>query len=187
MSDNFNEENNNQEPKKHWMDGNDKTLKFLTVCLCAFLGGFLAVLTLSCFMTLSHKHARPFRPMNPAARENTVIADEIFNDMRADFDVPPAMPPKRPLANRIVRVEENADAYKIYIDLKKFNNDENNVKIDIKPQFVKISGNSEINDKNEQSSFSYVKEFNLSRKVDVDDISKERVGNKYIITLPVED
>lgn len=189
MTDNFNEENKEPETKPHWSAGSDKTLKFLAVCLSAFLGGFLAVFAMSGILAISHKSAhKPYHPMPPVAPIN--LADErFFEGMNDDFEIPDSKPPM-PVPNkmqRIVNIEETPDSYKVYVNLKKFNNDEKNIKVNVKPHSIKISGNTSINNKNEQSSFSYSQELTLSRKIDVEEVSKERIGSRYVITLPVEE
>lgn len=190
MTDNFNEENKEPETKPHWSAGSDKTLKFLAVCLSAFLGGFLAVFALSGIMALSHKKAHNLhRPLPPAAPVRS--ADDIFwgREIDDDFEIPAPKPPV-PVPNkmnRIVNIEETPDSYKVYVNLKKFNNDEKNINVQVKPHSIKISGKANVNNKTEQSSFSYSQEMSLSRKVDIDDVTKERMGSRYVITLPVDE
>ncbi len=187
MTENFNEEHHEQEIKPHWTEGNNKTLKFLAVCLSAFLGGFLAVFALSGIIAIAHKNAHPFYPPMPPISIN-FDEDKFFSRMNEEFDIPAAKPvlPDTDRVNRIVNIEETPDSYKVYVNLKKFNNDEKNIDVKVKPHSIKISGNAKVDNKNEQSSFSYAQELSLSRKVDVDDVTKKRVGNRYVITLPLE-
>ena len=87
----------------------------------------------------------------------------------------------------IVNIEENNDNYKITIDLKQFHDDEKNVMVDVKPNYVKISGKASVKTEKEQSSFSYFQEIPLTKKIELEDIKKEKIGNNYIITIPFED
>ncbi len=180
----MNEELNTNEPNnKKWNDGNSKTLKLIAICLSAFLGGFIAIFTLSALLSAAYKpilyHITP--PSIP--KEYMKELDDILEN---DFDF--LKPPRTKLPTQpIVNVEENAQNYKLYINLKKFDNNENNLKIEAKPYLIKITGKADIKKENEQSSFSYFKEFSLNRKIDTDKIQKERIGNNYVITLPIDD
>ncbi len=201
MTDNFNEENKEPEKKSHWTKGNDKTLKFIAVCLCAFLGGFVAVLALGGIMTIPHKNApmpphpfdAPAPPMHhrhhhhPAPPAKHAQAPVFLEE--DDFFVIPQ--PKQPVpphkkVKGIVNIDETPQHYKVFIDLKNFNNDEKNVSVTVKPHLIKISGKAEVKKGKEQSYFSYSQELTLQRKVDVDDVTKEKIGKHYVITLPIE-
>lgn len=201
MSENFNnEENQNnsehseKKEKKYelpWHNGNGKTLKFLAICLSAFLGGFAGILALGGIYTVSHKNPQLYRPLPPVMDSRVVMPDEIFDDMRPDMDDDTNMaatkPPVPVRMHQTVSVEENLENYKIYIDLRRFNNNDKNINLLIKPHTVKITGKAEIKNPNEQSSFNFSQNLTLERKIDVGDVSKQVMGHKLIVTLPIED
>ena len=212
---NNNQEINTDNPektnKKGWTDGNEETLKCVLVWAAAFLGGFFAVmLTKACCMPFDrtmppppfyemdapfhhHKHFMPEGSFE-AINENFEIKDfekgnfdKKFEGKMAKKKLPNANPIGHPPFNPVVNMEEMPDKYKITVNLRRFNNDEKNIKIDIKSHSVKISGTANTNTKEEQSSFSYSKSFTVSKKIDADNIKKEVVGNRLIITAPLED
>lgn len=189
MTENMNENPVENKEQTKWNDGNKKTLKFMALCASAFLGGFAAIFALSSIMTLAHR-PHPPKPVAPLAIDRIYIPEEFFDeDTAPNFEPPRPVPPKaHPVHKKpIVKVLETEDELKIKIDLKRFNDNENNLKVDIKPNKIKISGVAEIKTKDEQSSFSYLKEFTLPRRIDVNDVTKNRIGNSYIITLPYKD
>lgn len=189
MTDNFNDENKDLHHKPHWTDGNNKTLKFFAICLSAFLGGFLAVFAVSGIMMLTDQNQTPhYRPMPPVMPIN-LTDEKFFDNINDDFELPDEKPPIPPQhkPKHIVNVEETPNSYKVYINLRKFNNDEKNINVNVKPHSIKVSGNATVNNKNEQSSFSYSQELTLSRKVDIEKVSKEKIGNRYVITLPIKE
>ena len=198
------------EKKKHWTAGNEETLKWVLIWFAAFLGGFFAVMVFNTCIPCGkfmpppppyHHMGRHFQPEHfmPDAEfdvmhekfKNKDFEGKRFDNRKRNVNdkkqLPNANPIGRPSFNSVVNIEELPDKYKIIINLRRFNNDEKNVKVDIKAHSIKISGNAVNNTEEEQSSFSYSKTLTVSRKIDTDDVKKEVLGNKLIITAPIED
>ena len=171
MSENFNNENQNEnyttpEQKPNWTDGNQNTLKFLAMCLSALLGGFLAIFALGGIMSLEDKKMQERHPFKTSKYNyNKVAYDNYMKTFEDDFDkefqrnidymnqkqhMP--RPHKMP---KTLRFEQNSDNYKLYINLRKFNNDEKNIKLTIKPNSIKIDGKAET--KKEKSQLQHAK------------------------------
>ncbi len=200
MTDNYENNNySNQEltgdaKRTSWTDGNSEMIRILTVALSSFLGTFLAIALLGKTMFQDYKNmslpeGRPPVSQNAMNYSDTFDENEMFKQLNRDFEmmtpkfITPIVTPKF----HVVKLEENNDSYKITIDLKQFHDDEKNVIVDVKPHAVKISGKAVMKSDNAQSSFSYFQEMPLSKKVEVDDVKKEKIGNNYIITIPFED
>ena len=195
---NYSNQNSNYNREKgSWTDGNSEMIKFLTTALSAFLGAFLAIALLGRAMLvpatpqMSYPATMKTKQMhNESQYQSTVLNDdELFNQINKDFELmnnrmfTPITTPKF----NIVKFEENSDNYKITIDLKQFHDDEKNVIVEVKPNYVKISGKAAVKTKNQQSTFSYMQEMPLSKKIDLDDVKREKIGNNYVITIPIED
>lgn len=194
MSEDFKQENNNEQDdhKLPWHNGNKKTLKFLAICLSAFLGGLVGMMILGSVFTLAHKNAKLYRPEPPKMDNMMFMPRDFFEDFEAenseiqkDLQIPPK--PPIPRGKRIVTLEENAESYRLYIDLNRFNNDEDNVKLTIKPREIKINGNSNVKYKAEESTFSFSQNIRLDKKIDVKDVTRQKIGNQLVVTLPIED
>ena len=188
---NYPEQNPNNEMKKtSWTDGNSEMIRMLTVALSSFLGAFLAIALLGKTLFKDVPPPPPQYIHNEAQRPIKIYdAEEMFKEINRDFEL---MSPKfiTPISTpkiQVVKLEETKDSYKLTIDLKQFHDNEKNVKIDVKPNSIKISGKSAMKTENAQSSFSYYQELPLIKKVDTEDVKKEKIGNDYIITLPFED
>ncbi len=181
--------------KPSWADGNSEILKFLTIALSSFLGTFMALILLGkALLTPTHlipPHPHHIKHMKNNHYQETNIFDdeELFKDINKDFELmtPKMFAPITTPKFHIVNIEENNDNYKITIDLKQFHDDEKNVMVDVKPNYVKISGKASVKTEKEQSSFSYFQEIPLTKKIELEDIKKEKIGNNYIITIPFED
>ena len=77
------------------------------------------------------------------------------------------------------------DEYVIVVDLKPFDNDENNIRFNVKGNVVTVSGNVINNKKNKESRYYFTESFEIPEKIILSEITKEKVKDKYIITLPV--
>lgn len=184
-------ENMNEQNKHELTDGNAKTLKFLTVCLCAFLGGLAGIYFINKTAPIAPQYGFPYEMQRQHHR-----GMHDFNMAPDDFRNPPEFNPdfqnkkpiaKAPFINSVANLEEMPDSYKLYVNLRRFNNDEKNVKVDITKHSIKINGKFDSNKKGEQSSFVYKNELVLPREIEVSKVKKELVHGKLIYTLPLDD
>lgn len=82
--------------------------------------------------------------------------------------------------------EETKDGYKIKVNLKPFNNDSNNVKVDVDDNVVRISAKYELKNKNKLNSSEISQSLVLPYEIDEDNIKKVKEGNYLVITIPKE-
>jgi len=89
--------------------------------------------------------------------------------------------------NRIIHLVQTKDNYKIIVDLNAFDNDERNIetKIDGNTLTVTGAGMKETASTTKISRFS--QSYAFGDDVDLNDMTKMRNGNQYIITIPIED
>lgn len=205
MNDNMNNENEyetekeslNSPEKSSWVEGSGNTLKFLTICLSAFLGGFLAIFALSGIMYYGHSKSYSSNP-NPFSTQS-VAFDEFFVEKEMEkvaskltkdfFKVSPeqmegAYESKPRNFQPVVDFQEIQGAYKVIVNLKNFNNDEKNLKLDISSDEFEIDGKYSVNSEKGQSTFKYSQSMSLAKPIDVSAVTKEKIGDKYVITLP---
>lgn len=159
---------------------NKKWIKYVLICLSAFLGAYLAVYYI--VDQVRHEYYSPFMRfdnLDKVFREQEKAFDD-FEKTTMNFNV--EMLGKTPVNIETIK---NDDVYKVIIDLKEFNNDEKNIKLDVKQDRLSISGESLKKDKNSQSEYSFSQNFSLPENVDVSKVTKEKVDNKYVITLPI--
>ena len=90
-------------------------------------------------------------------------------------------------ASQFIHVEKADDAYKIVIDLKPFDNNEKNVEVRTDGNTVIINAAGEKNSHHRQEIVKYSQAFAFSENIDASAITKVREGDKYIITIPLED
>ncbi|MDD3237384.1 MAG: Hsp20/alpha crystallin family protein [Candidatus Gastranaerophilales bacterium] len=180
MEENFNNEH------EHKKECHTPTcwLKYLVITLAAFFGAFLAV-----YFVADNTMHRYMYPQLPPTMPDRQIQQAINQQERMMRDITDFSMPINPFAQNPVQVEsmKDGDAYKIIIDLKPFNNNPNNIKLNINENSVKISGNSDTKKHHREKDISFMQNFSLPQKINVHDVTKEIKHNKYIITLPIED
>ena len=157
--------------------------RLLLVGLMTFLGSFLA----SYFLM----HQAMIFHFGLAKRHMLKAEHQLMNDFDKDI---PKLPEKKHkdfqnLKNKISAIQsaKYEDAYIIVVDLKQFNNDENNIRFNVNGNVVTVSGNIVKDRKNGENSYFFTETFEIPEKINMSEITKEKIKDKYIITLPIED
>ena len=89
--------------------------------------------------------------------------------------------------SQFIHVEKIDDAYKIVIDLRPFDNNEKNVEVRTNGNTVIINAAGENNVHHRQEIIKYSQAFAFGEKINTSEITKVREGDKYIITIPLDD
>ena len=152
-------------------------LKVVGVILATFLGAFLAFY-LAVDLTLN-------RMLNPEYQikklEKTMHKIEKFDDKMMENPFVPRMSPM------LVNLVKEASEYKVIVDLKPLGDDEKNVDVSLKDNVITISGDMQQKELRGEKIMNFSQAFYLDEKLITNKISKERKGNKYIITIPFEE
>ncbi len=174
-----NEQNTNKNKEKK---AKKECKKLLMVAIMSFLGSFLAFYVLM-HQTILHY----FSPIR-----NDILRNErrLIHDFNKDAQKFIGIPKKefRHFKNKIsaIQTEKYEDAYVIVVDLKQFNNNENNIRFNINGNMVTVSGNVIKDKHNKENAYFFTETFEIPEKINMEEIKKEKIGNKYIITLPIE-
>lgn len=186
MEENFNQ-NENEEKSPHSKlecDGGHCWLKYVVITLAAFFGAFLAVY----FVADMTMHRYFMTTMPTIVHPDDV--DELLQKQEEIFqDITKFQPAVNPFMVNPVKIQtyQEGDDYKIVVDLAPFNNNPDNIKLEVKSKKVKLSGESNSNSEDMEKDVSFIQNFSLPKKIDVKEVTKEVKDGKYIITLPIED
>lgn len=174
--------NENRENHNEYYSKNCECSKFFMVALMTFLGSFLA------FYVLMHQTMRIL--MHPVRNDVMKFEREFKNDFNRDFQKIKQFSDKafNQTENRIssIQTAKTDEEYIIVVDLKRFNNDVNNIRFNVNGNTVTISGNSVKNKKNKETAYYFTESFEIPEKINMSEISKEQIKDKYIITIPIE-
>ena len=90
-------------------------------------------------------------------------------------------------ANHIIKLEQNDDEYKVLVDLVPLNDNEKNVEVKTNGNIltVKAAGIHGFGDR--KSLVEFTQSYMFGDNVDLSKLTKERKGDTYVITVPIED
>lgn len=172
-------ENNGDE--KNYIDNECK--KIFIIAMMTFLGAFLA------FYVLMHQtmfHFFKARYHTPVINEN--FLDKFENEIENNYDKFEKKEISK-FKNKVSAIQtlKYYDAYVIVINLKPFNNNEENIRFSVNGNIATVSGNVVKNRRSGESSYYFTESFEIPERIKINEIKKEKVNGKYIITLPIED
>ncbi|HIS37633.1 TPA: hypothetical protein IAC10_13590 [Candidatus Scatousia excrementigallinarum] len=160
---------------------NHPILKHTLIGILVFLGAFAA------FYVVTDWHFK--RMLDPAVQmrkmEKMMLHDQrkmdnmIRREARKDFQF-------ERKAENFIRVEKNADNYKIIIDLRPFDNDEKNVEVTANGNVLTVTAAGESKKHGHEMITKVSQNFMFDDNVDLSKINKIREGHDYIIFVPVE-
>ena len=146
---------------------NKNILKYVGILVAIFLATFCAVYV----VVDMNMNRLGFTPFVVGFQQFEKIFDE---DARYIEKTSPAP----------VKIESKSDKYVITVNLKSFDDDANNLDVEIAENGVKITGKVVKNDDNEMRESSFYQSVIFPNKINEDKASQEQKGNKLIITLP---
>lgn len=159
---------------------NHPLMKALMTGLLMFLGAFCA------FYVVVDWHMKTIVP--PEFRNFPHRMERAFEkDMRAmDYMMRKDKNFSRKAAN-LIHIEQGKDAYKILIDLRAFDNNENNVQVTTNGNILTINGRSIKKSKRNEQISEFQQNFMFGANVKLQDLTKETDGNYYVITIPIDE
>ena len=148
--------------------------------LLIFLGAFCA------FYVVTDWHMKNMArvPYNPYAGKIDRMMKKDMREMDKMFKHDKKLAQK---AGNIIHLEQTKDQYKIIIDLRAFDNNENNVQVSTSRNILTINGRSIKKSKNNEQISEFQQSYMFGENVKLDDLTKETTGNYYIVTIPIDD
>lgn len=156
-------------------------LKFLGIVLATFIGAYLAF-----YFVVDTTFNRMTSPEYQMKRMEKMMKYQEkklhkFEDKMIQNPFEPAMGPM------LVNLIKETDEYKIIINLKPLGGDEKNVNLKVDNNVITVSGGIEKNSRSGEKIINFSQAFYLDEELQTDKITKEKKGNKYIITIPFEE
>ncbi len=159
---------------EHW-------LRTLGIILATLIGAFLAFYVVS-----DIRFNRMMDPVYQMRKMEKMMQREEKSLMRLDdrFGENPFEPKLAPM---LVNLVKEPGEYKVIVDLKPIGGSEKNVNVKLEDNVVTVSGEVERKERNREDITSFSQSYYLDEKLDADRMTKERKGNKYVITIPYVD
>ena len=141
--------------------------------LMTFLGAFCA------FYVVSDWHLK--RMMHPPIGKMDRMMRKQMRDMDNMFRAEKEFSAR---ASNVIHLEQGKDAYTILIDLRAFDNDENNVKVGSNGNILTINGQSIKKSKSNQQISEFQQSYMFGDNVNLKEMTKDVKGHYYVITVP---
>lgn len=175
------EENNNYEHRKCEFERHP-ILKHLLYGLMALIGAFLAF-----YVVTDWYFKAMLNPVNQMKRMDRAIERrdrEMEKAFKKAFHGTERLQER---ANHIIKLEQDDDEYKVLVDLVPLNDSEKNVEVKTNGNLltVKAAGIHGFGDK--KSLVEFTQSYMFGDNVDLSKLTKERKGDTYVITIPIED
>lgn len=151
-------------------------LSHLLTALSVLLGAFLAF-----YVVTDWHYKNLLNPVHQMRKMEKMMLKEdraMQKMMQRDFRT------ERNLESYI-QLDETSDAYIITVNLRPFNNDEENVSISTDDNTLTVHATNEKNKKNNSKVLAVSQSYAFPGNVNFNKITKERRGDKYIITIPM--
>lgn len=164
----------NEEKKVGW-------LRVLGIIVITFLVAFLAF-----FAALEFSLHRMMDPVYHAKRIEKMMRQEQkriekFEDKMMENPFEPKMQPM------LVNLVKENDEYKVIVDLKPLGGNDKNIKVNLENNVISIYGDMEKKEHRGEEIMSFAQSYYLDEKINSDKMTKEKKGDKYIITIPFEE
>lgn len=163
------------EHKKHCL------LKYLGLVLATILGAFLAFYFV--LNTTINHFMSPYYAMN---QMDKMVERENNEFMKDDIPIF-GLNKEQYKHHEIITLMRTPEAYKFIIDLKPFHGNVNAINIETKNGQITINGEISTNKKHEKSLAKISQTYLLENGANYNKISKKKIDNNYIITVPIED
>lgn len=191
------EENNNNQENRHVCFEKHCWKQCLGMVLAAFLGGFLAFYFVAdqTMQRVHHHHMykphrmeqKMFDDMHRMYRQDMKAFDDMFKKHHMPKFKEPAMGiPFFMMDNVKIKTEYDDDKFNIIVCLKPFRGDESKVNYNVDGRKITVFGSSQHKEDGYEQDIQFSQDYILPKNSDIANITKEKDGNRLIISVPIK-
>ena len=160
-----------EETKHHW----------LKIALITFLAAFLAFyLVMEIMIRRISSSVYEIQRIEKMMQKEAKSLENYESQMMDN----PFEPKMRPMLVNLVK--EN-DEYKVIVDLKPFDGDEKGINVNVNDKVLSVTGELDKKYHGNERIINFTQSYYLDDNLLIDRMTKEKKGDKYIITIPYED
>ena len=159
--------------KHHW-------LRIVATAIMTFIIAFLAFYLVMEIMV--HKMTDPIYQIQRMEKMVQKDAHRIENYENKLMENP-FEPKMRPM---LVNLIKETNEYKIIVDLKPFDGEENGIDVSIQDKALTVNGELDKKFHNNEKIIKFTQTYYLDERLKINEMTKEKRGDKYIITIPFE-
>ena len=163
------------------MCANHPYLKTIFISMLIFLGAFCA------FYVVSDWHFKRMMVIRPFNHEMGMAQKMMKNEMKTmDKMFKSQQRDMQKRSANIIHMEQDDDEYKVVIDLRAFDNNENNLQVKTNGNILTIDGRTIKKSKNNEQISEFQQNYLFGDNVNLAELEKETNGNFYVITIPIK-
>lgn len=162
------------------MEEHSKT-HWLKIALITFATSFLAFYLVMEIMI--HRITSPISDMRRIERSMQKDFKKLENAENRLMENP-FEPKMRPM---LVNLTKEGSEYRVIVDLKPFDGNENGINVNVEDKTLIISGELDKKFHGNEKIIRFSQAYYLDETLDTNKITKEKKGDKYIITIPFKD
>lgn len=156
-------------------------IKVIFVSFSVFLGAFLA------FYVVADWHfKRMFDPNVQIRQMEKMMQNESRRMDRAFQEQGRQIRKMERNSETFINIEREPDKYKITVDLRPFGNNENNIEVVPNGNVLTINAEGTSNKKGNEKILKISQSYMFDDDVNLNDITKTRLGNNYVIYVPAD-
>lgn len=175
------DENNNYH-EHHCAFERHPILKHLLYGLLALIGAFLAF-----YVVTDWYFKAMLNPVNQMKRMDRAIEKRDREMEKAFKKAFRGTERLQERANHVIRLEQSDDEYKVLVDLVPLNDSEKNVDVRTNGNILTVRAAGLHGIGGRKSLVEFTQSYMFGNDVDLSKLTKERKGDMYIITIPIEE
>ncbi|MBQ4114685.1 Hsp20/alpha crystallin family protein [bacterium] len=164
-----------EEQKHHW-------LKISAIIIVSFIAAFIAF-----YLAMQAMMVKITDPLYNAKRIEKIVQHQQKELRKFENSIVSENPFEPKIRPRLVSLVKEPEEYKIIVDLKPLEGNENGIDVNIKDNIITIKGELDKKTTTGEKIINFSQSYYLEEKINSEKITKEKKGDKYIITLPFED
>ena len=174
------EENNNYNHEHHVFERHP-IMKHLFYGLLGLFGAFLAF-----YVVTDWYFKAMLNPVNQMKRMDRAIEKRDREMEKAFKKAFRGTERLQERANHVIRLEQSDDEYKVLVDLVPLNDSEKNVEVKANGNVLTVKAAGIHGFGERKSLVEFTQSYMFGDDVDLSKLTKERKGDMYVITIPIE-
>ena len=174
------EENNNYNHEHHVFERHP-IMKHLFYGLLGLIGAFLAF-----YVVTDWYFKAMLNPVNQMKRMDRAIERRDREMEKAVKKAVRGTERLQERANHVIRLEQTDDEYKVLVDLVPLNDSEKNVEVKANGNVLTVKAAGIHGFGERKSLVEFTQSYMFGDDVDLSKLTKERKGDMYVITIPIE-
>lgn len=179
MDENSNQNEERVTEKKEPICANRPVWKCILTGALVFAGAFCA------FYVVADWHYKTMLQMPPKMPYGRLMEDFSKSEMKNFENFMGKEGKKLRKISNIIHIQNTGNEYRVIIDLRAFDNNENNLQVKTDDNILTITGRTIRKSKNDEQISEFQQSYLFGNNVKLENMTKNTYGNYYVINIPI--